>query len=401
MRAGRRLTILAVGVLTVSACGSAASPLPVPTNVATTLPASSAPASSAPASSAPASSAPASSAADPYAAAAAAAAAACPSPSLASANRTVTTTPFTKSPPWTIGAAFGEEADSWTAFNVAEINYQASKDSRIATMLDSNANFVVTKQVANIQDLITKKVSGIIYLPVDDGALTAVLQQAVAAGIPVVDEGNGFADHAGITANAQIDNYVLGREVAVRLMESLHGKGQIVSIIPIAGTTAATLQHDALQCVLKLYPGITLLDEKNGDWDTAKSKTITEAWLQRFPKIDGVFSPSGLMSHGVVEAFDEVGRLNEVTMSPGDESNGWLKWIATHPAKNTGLILFPPTIGKAAVTIMTNILSGTSVPFGTWEGANYVDPTDAAALANPNKGDDWWPNDLPGGDVTP
>ena len=36
-----------------------------------------------------------------------------------------------------------------------------------------------------------------------------------------------------------------------------------------------------------------------------KAKQITENLLQRFPQIDGVFSPAGQMSIGVAEAFDE------------------------------------------------------------------------------------------------
>ena len=388
MQARQQLSILAVSVLMVAACSGGA-------GSATTRPATTQPATTQQ-SVAPVTSVTPSSAPDPETAAAAA----CPSPSLEASKKTVNVDKFKKPSPWTVGVAMGELLDSWTAFNYAEIKNAASKDTRIAKVLGSDAGFDVSKHIANIEDLITQKVSVIIYLPVDNGALSAVLQKAEAAGIPTVNEGNGFSDNPGITANAQVDNYILGREVAVRLMASLHGKGQIVSIIPIAGTTAATLQHDSLMCVLKLYPGVTLLDEKNGDWDTAKSKTITEAWLQRYPKIDGVYSPAGLMSHGVVEAFEEAKRLDEVTMSPGDESNGWLKWIAAHPEKNTGLVQFPVVVGKTAVQVATDILDGKSVPFGTFTGANYVDAQAAAAMANPSKGDDWWPNDLPGGDIT-
>ena len=63
---------------------------------------------------------------------------------------------------------------------------------------------------------------------------------------------------------------------------------------------------------MKEYPQIELLSAEYGDWNRAKAKQITENLLQRHPKIDGVFSPAGQMSIGVVEAFEEAGRLKEV-----------------------------------------------------------------------------------------
>ena len=73
-------------------------------------------------------------------------------------------------------------------------------------------------------------------------------------------------------------------------------------------------------------PDIELLSAEYGDWDRAKAKQLTENLLQRFPQIDGVFSPAGQMSLGIYEAFDEAGRLGELTLSPGDDYNGWTKW---------------------------------------------------------------------------
>jgi len=319
----------------------------------------------------------------------------CPTPDAEKAAAAVDTAKFKTDGPWTLGVSAGYLSNAWVAFNNAYVSYGASLEPRYTSVVRSDAGFDVNKQVADIEDMITKNVSGIIYWPVDNGALSTVLQKAEAAGIPTVNVANGFSDQAGITANAQIDNYINGRTAAAKLVESLGGKGEIVSVLPIAGTNSATLQDAALKCVLGLYPDIKLLDTQNGDWDTAKSKTITEAWLQRFPKIDGVYSPSGQMSLGVAEAFDEAGRMDEVTFSPADEYNGWLKWIAAHPDKNSGLSTFPTSVGKTAVEVMTGILDGKATTKGTWAGAEYVAPDAAAKLASPERPDDWWPNDLP------
>ena len=321
--------------------------------------------------------------------------AACPLPDEEKAAAEVDTSAFAKDEPWTLGVSAGYLANAWIAFNNAYVNYAAAQDDRYDDVVSTDAGFDVNKQVADIEDLITQRVSGIIYWPIDNAALSTVLQQAEDAGIPTVNVANGFSDQAGITSNAQVDNYLNGRTAAAKLAEDLGGEGDIVSVIPIAGTNSAILQQAALECVLEQYPNINLLDTQNGDWDTAKSKTITEAWLQRFPSIDGVFSPSGQMSLGVAEAFEEAGRLDEVTFSPADEYNGWLKWLADHADKNYGITTFPVSVGGVAVEVMSDILAGETVTKGTWHGAEYFGPEDAAAMAVPDQPDDWWPNDLP------
>ena len=58
---------------------------------------------------------------------------------------------------------------------------------------------------------------------------------------------------------------------------------------------------------IKDNPQIELLSIEYGDWNRAKAKQLTENLLQRFPKIDGAFSPAAQMSMGIVEAFDDAG----------------------------------------------------------------------------------------------
>ena len=62
------------------------------------------------------------------------------------------------------------------------------------------------------------------------------------------------------------------------------------------------------------------------------------------------------MSAGVLEAFDEAGRMGEVTMSPGDEYNGWVKWIAK--TDKWGSVTSGLAVGRAAVIQALAILQG-------------------------------------------
>jgi ABC-type sugar transport system substrate-binding protein len=247
--------------------------------------------------------------------------------------------------------------------------------------------------VSDIEDLLRQDIDLLIYWPVDDSAIADVLKRAVDAGVPTVQAGGGFTDNAGTVSNAYISQWRLGEMVARQLVADLGGKGKIIAMLPIAGTTAAVDQLDALQTVLKEYPEVELVSTEYGDWNRAKAKQITENLLQRFPKIDGVFSPAGQMSIGVAEAFDEAGRLGEVTMSPGDEYNGWLKWVAQH--NQGGAVTFPTRAGQEAVKIGLAILKGEQVTRGTAVESEYIAPADIGSHVDANAPDDWWASELP------
>lgn len=312
---------------------------------------------------------------------------------LAQAAERVDTSRFKKEPPYTVGVAAGYMSNSWVVFAMQHIKYEASQHPEIKEVLTTDAGFNPAKQVADIEDLISKGVDLLLYWPVDEKAIQAALEKAVAAGIPTINTGGGFTYGPGTVSNAYIDQIVLGDMVARHLVEDMGGKGRIFAMLPIAGTTAAVDQLAALKAVLKEHPDIELLSAEHGDWNRAKAKQITENLLVRYPQIDGVFSPAGQMSIGVAEAFDEAGRLSEVTMSPGDEYNGWLKWVAEH--RQGGAVTFPTRVGQEALRLGLKILKGEPVKRGNAVPSEYIAPADIDSFVEANRPDDWWASTLP------
>ena len=305
----------------------------------------------------------------------------------------VTTTQFKKAPPYIVGVSAGYLSNSWVVFALQHIRYEASLHKEISNVIVTDAAFNPTKQVADIEDLISKNVSMILYWPVDEKAIQPALQKAVAKGIATVNAGGGFSAAPGTVSNAFIDQWTLGEMVAKQLVKDLGGKGKIIAMLPIAGTTAAVDQLAALKHVLKDHPQIELLSAEYGDWNRAKAKQITENLLQRFPKIDGVFSPAGQMSIGVAEALEEAGRMKGVVMSPGDEYNGWLKWVAKN--KRGGVVTFPTRAGQEALKLGLKILNGEPVPRGLIIPSVYLDTAASTKATEASRPDDWWASTLP------
>ena len=89
----------------------------------------------------------------------------------------------------------------------------------------TDAGFNANKQISDIHDLINSGVDAIIYWPVDDKAIEPALEDAVHKHIPTVNVGGGYNNAAGVTTNAYIDQYILGRMGAQHLMAASQGKG--------------------------------------------------------------------------------------------------------------------------------------------------------------------------------
>jgi ABC-type sugar transport system substrate-binding protein len=308
----------------------------------------------------------------------------------------VDTSAFQTDPPWKLGVSAGYLSNSWVQFNFANLRYAVSQDDRFdPEILFLDANFDVNKQVSDIQDLINAGADGIIYLAIDDASIADVLQQALDANIATVNGGGVFYGGPEVISNAYTDSYLLARDIAERLVVSMGGEGSVLSIIGIPGTSAAIDSDRAIQDVIAVCPDIELLDTQNGDWNRAKSQTIGQNWTQRFPQATAIYSTAGQMSIGVAQAYEQAGMLGNIVFSPGDEYNGWLKWLQTHPENNPGILTQPPTAGSLAVEILAEVLQGNEVTKGVHDQYEYVPPDEIDEWVEPDAPDDWWPNDLP------
>jgi ribose transport system substrate-binding protein len=309
------------------------------------------------------------------------------------AKEPVDTTRFRRTPPYHIGVSAGYLSNSWILFLNQYIKYEASLHPEIADVTVTDAGFNPAKQSADIEDLVSKGVDALLFWPVDEKSVLPALAQAAAKNIPTVNIGYNFMDSPYVTANAYVDQWTFSTIMAKHLCQSLKGKGDIFAMLPIAGSSSAVTNLAALKEVLKSYPHIKLLSVQYGDWNRAKAKRLTEDMLQRFPRIDGVYSTAGQMSVGVLEAFDEAGRLKEVTMTPGDEYNGWTKWVKK--TGKWGSVTSGLEDGRVAVRLALAILEGKPVTRAWVVSSHYLTPKQAAALYDPKRPEDWWPSVLP------
>ncbi len=301
----------------------------------------------------------------------------------------VDTSKYKKSTPWTVGYADASLSNSARVFIWQWMQYGASQYPQMR-LVRTDANDSTAKQISDVEDLAARKVNCLIVSATSDTALDPIIDRVSSQGIPVV------VDERAVRANKfvtfiDLNEVQMGRSQAQAVADKLNGQGNIIIMQGVAGAGPVVDDLQGMNEVLAKYPGIHILTTQYSDWSPAKGKSLMEADLQAFPKIDAVLSDSGLQDAGAYEAAKAAGRLNEIKIWTGDEFQGWLRFVQSNniPAVNVNR---PLDAGKLAVDACAAILSGTSVPHKWFDSATVLAPNSLNKYIAPNKpgSDQWW-----------
>jgi ribose transport system substrate-binding protein len=175
---------------------------------------------------------------------------------------------------------------------------QAKAEGYEVTVL--NAEDKLEKQIADVEDLIQKKIDVLLINATHDGA-AAVLNKAADAGIPVITLQRGVPG-AKVVSHIGTDNVVIGREGAEWVAKKLNGKGNVVVMEGIPGAASSEDRKKGSAAVWPKYPGIKIVAQQSGKYDRAVALGVMENILQAQPRIDAVFCFNDEMAMGALAA---------------------------------------------------------------------------------------------------
>lgn len=165
------------------------------------------------------------------------------------------------------------------------------------------------QQVQVVENFTGRRVSGLVLAPLDARALVAPTEEAVRAGIPVVIIDSGLKSTAPVST-VSTDNYKGGVIGARRLGELLGGKGKVILLRVLAGSTS-TEQREAgfLDTLAKEFPGLQILssDQHAGATRDTAYRT-SQNLLNRFGReVTGIFAPNESSATGMLLAMKDAG----------------------------------------------------------------------------------------------
>lgn len=184
---------------------------------------------------------------------------------------------------------------------------EAAKDG--VTLITVDAQNDPAKQQASVEDLIEKKVSVILINPTDSSAVANVVKEATSKGIKVVSLDRSV-NGADVSSHIASDNKAGGKMAADFLAEKLGGKGNIVELQGIPGSSAANERGAGFDDEVTAKGGVKIATKQPADFDRAKGLSVMENIIQSNKDIQGVFAQNDEMALGAVKALQAAGLKN-------------------------------------------------------------------------------------------
>jgi len=226
-----------------------------------------------------------------------------PGPLPAAAPRTIT-----------IGLSFPSLSFAWFAFLEKAVKDKARQLGNVNVLSVESQN-QVSKQVADIEDMIVKKVDGVLLVPIEVRAVIPAVRALNRAKIPVVTVDRRLEAGAGVQILAHVgaDNVEGGRIAGRYVADQLRAKygqvrGTVVELYGTPGAGPAIDRSRGFREVLDRYQGVTVR-QYTANFRREDGLKVMEDALQALPRIDAVFGANDEMILGALEAMKASGKV--------------------------------------------------------------------------------------------
>ncbi|HXV44133.1 MAG TPA: sugar ABC transporter substrate-binding protein [Anaerolineae bacterium] len=216
----------------------------------------------------------------------------------------------------------------------------------------------VAAQIAQMDNMIASGVDAIILNAASPTAFDAVIRRAADAGVIVVSFDNIVTAPEAVLINE--DQVEFGRELARDLVKRLNGKGNVVMVTGVAGTSVDIDRTTGGKEVFAENPDIKVVAEVVGNWDTGTAQKVMADLLATRDDINGVWAQGG--TPGVVQAFTDAGK--PFVPVAGEAENGFRKQLAEHKDEGLVGVSIGQSPGLVAVSIQAalELLQGRELP---------------------------------------
>lgn len=159
-----------------------------------------------------------------------------------------------------------------------------------ATLLSTDAELDASKQIADVETLISQNVDAIILVPLDAEQLVPAIQASVDAGIPLFEVCLQANDVDLRTSFVGSNDKTSGEMAMEYMAEQLGYKGDIVLLDGIAGMDSNIKRMDGAREVIAKYPDMNIVTEKLCNGSRAEAMAAMENIIQSGKNVDGVFT---------------------------------------------------------------------------------------------------------------
>ncbi len=245
-------------------------------------------------------------------------------------------------------------ADKWRQAQIRlmqiELAFYPDLELTIKDAKDNNET-----QIRQIEEFLAEGIDLLIVSPNESDPLTPVIEKVFKQGIPVVLIDRLISSES-YTAYIGGDNFQIGEEAGKYAAGLLNGKGKIVEITGLDGSSPAIERSNGFTDALKNYPEIEIVKSISGDWNFDKAREVMQKIISSGIEFDLVFGHNDVMAHEAHAVFRESGRKKHCFFLGVDGLPGPDAGIQFVLNKDLDATFLYPTNSDHAIKIASEIL---------------------------------------------
>ena len=192
-------------------------------------------------------------------------------------------------------------ADIWREKQNAELRMgaylQGDVELRFAAAYDSDE-----RQVQQIDSLVNAGIDLLIVAPNQVATISPAIDRAFDKGIPVIVF-ERKTNSQKYTAFISADNYEMGHVMGEYIASQLQGKGRVMEIMGLEGSSPAIERHNGFADALKNFPDIEIIATLQGDWTEESAVKAIQNYHGNLSNVDFVFGQNDRMAIGARKAL--------------------------------------------------------------------------------------------------
>jgi len=240
-------------------------------------------------------------------------------------------------------------------------------------LIITSADWDLGKQIAQIEDFISRKVDAIIVCPVDSKGIGLGIKKANDEGIPVFTA--DIAAQEGIViSHIASNNFEGGKLAGEYIAKLLNGKGKI-AIINQPAITSVIERVQGFKVSISKYTEIKITADVNGQGVRDRALQVTSDMLQANPKLDGIFGINDDSALGALDAVQQFGRKNIVIIGY-DATPPAVDAILNDSPLKADVIQYPKKIGEKTIQVIRDYFAGKKVSSSIPVEVGIVDKED-------------------------
>ncbi len=212
----------------------------------------------------------------------------------------------------TIGVALASDTNPFYIAMLKAIEARAKKLGYQVSVV--NAQNDIAKQLNGVNDLIAKKVDGILISPIDATALCSAFDKAKAAKIPMMSIARGSACKSQVL-HISADEIKIGSDIANWTAKKLGGKGKVAMLAGPAGAQAFINFAKGYQDTMKKYPGIKIVFRQTMILNRENGLKYAEDALVAHPDLSAIYAANDEIALGAAQAVAASGKKKQIIVT--------------------------------------------------------------------------------------